>query len=124
MPRCLGTKLPRPTRYRYRVNRRLHLATSIPSQNHRWSTSLPHVSIVYSSASNSAFNNMDFHITRLFRSIVNDIQLIADVIHITPQFRPAGKAWLEAFTEGLAAVVEREADEIVPVLQVTTVTYG
>ena len=61
---------------------------------------------------------MDFHITRLFRSIVNDIQLMVDVVNITPQFRPAGKAWLECFTEGLLAVVEREAEEVVPILQV------
>lgn len=60
---------------------------------------------------------MDFYITKLFRSICDDCQLIIDVINITPQFRPAGKRWLDCFTEGLAVVVERESHEIVPELQ-------
>ena len=60
---------------------------------------------------------MDFDITRLFRSICDDVQMLIDVYQITPQCRrPVGRPFLECFTEGLAAVVERESAEIVPTL--------
>ena len=60
---------------------------------------------------------MDFYITKVFRSICDDVQMLIDVYQITPRYRPEGKPFLECFTEGLAAVVEKESAEIVPTLQ-------
>ena len=59
---------------------------------------------------------MDFYITKVFRSICDDVQMLIDVYQITPEVRPDGRPFLECFTEGLAAVVEKESTEIVPTL--------
>ena len=60
---------------------------------------------------------MDFYLTKLFRSICDDVQMLIDVYQITPQCRPVGRPFLECFTEGLAAVVKKESAEIVPTLK-------
>jgi len=59
---------------------------------------------------------MDFYITKVFRSICDDVQMLIDVYQITPHCQPVGRPFLECFTEGLAAVVEKESTEIIPAL--------
>jgi hypothetical protein len=60
---------------------------------------------------------LDFQLTRLYRSILEDAILILDVVRINPSYKPNGKPWVECLAEGLAIVAEKESQEPVPQLK-------